>query len=288
MINHSAVSDRFLKILDRLACPQCLNGLNSQKRVLECSSCGVAYPIVDGIVDLRLPTKRDKDEMMWSEHWSDEQQQRISQQLFSFSRKALFSRTVRFFFNRYFPSNGVFVEAGSGTSETSILIEKHDGARTLVATDIVLPVLKRGHAIMDVRVCGDIFRLPFRESSIDGIWNVGVMEHFTYEQIDQVMREFHRVLRHGSRIILLWPGADSVPQRLLRIMERVINSTRKATKEHDVFRFHHIPDEISQLRSIQEGREVLVRNGFDPLHIDSGLRSLMTFKILVGVKNSVQ
>lgn len=137
---------------------------------------------------------------------------------------------------------------------------------------------------MDVRVCGDIFRLPFRESSVDGIWNVGVMEHFTHEQIDQIMREFHRVLRHGSRVILLWPGADSVPQRLLRVVERVINSTRKATREHDVFRFH--PDEISTLKSIQEGREVLVRNGFDTLHIDSGLRSLLTFKILVGVKNS--
>jgi SAM-dependent methyltransferase len=131
---------------------------------------------------------------------------------------------------------------------------------------------------MDVRVCGDIFRLPFRDASVDGLWNVGVMEHFTHDHIDQIMREFHRILKHGGRIILLWPGADSIPQKMLRVAEKIINLTKKQEK----FRFH--PDEISQLRSMQQGREVLARNGFDTLHIDYGFRSLMAFKTLVGIK----
>jgi hypothetical protein len=51
----------------------------------------------------------------------------------------------------------------------------------------------------------------------------------------------------------------------------------------ELFRFH--PDEISQLRSSQEGRSVLMRNGFRVLEIDFGFRSLMAFKTLIGAKS---
>jgi predicted SAM-dependent methyltransferase len=105
------------------------------------------------------------------------------------------------------------------------------------------------------------------------------MEHFTHDEIDQVMREFHRVLRPGGRIILLWPGTDSIPQKMLRLVEKVINLRKKREK------FHFHPDEISQLRSSREGRDVLLRNRFRVLTVNYGFRSLMAFKILVGEKD---
>ena len=220
-----------------------------------------------------------ESQQAWSEHWSDDRQQTVSQRFFSFYRKAVFARTVRYFVNKYFPEKGIFVEAGSGTAETSMRIDKYSGSRKLVATDIVQPVLRQCHPIMDERVCGDIFCLPYADDSIDGIWNVGVMEHFTHEQIDKIMRELHRVLKPGHRIILLWPGADSLPQKMLRLLEKLING-RKGTEN---FSFH--PPEISQLKSMKEGREVLQRNGFRSLYIDYGWRSLLAFKTLVAIKD---
>jgi SAM-dependent methyltransferase len=215
----------------------------------------------------------------WSEHWSDDRQSSFSQRFFSFYRKAVFARTVRYFVGKYFPKQGRFLEAGSGTSETSLRIDKGNRDKTLVAVDIVPRVLRNCHPIMDHRVCGDIFRLPFQDSSIDGIWNVGVMEHFTHEQIDKIMRELHRVLKPGCRIVLLWPGADSIPQKMLRVVEKVINIKKK----DETFRFH--PPEISQLKSMKEGHQVLKRNGFECLHIDYGFRSLLAFKTVVGQKH---
>jgi SAM-dependent methyltransferase len=157
-------------------------------------------------------------------------------------------------------------------------IDKRAGDRKLLAVDIVLPVLQRCHPVMDRRVCGDIFKLPLHDCSVDGIWNVGVMEHFTHEQIDHIMRELYRVLKPGSRVILLWPGADSIPQKMLRVVEKVINLKH----EQKNFSFH--PPEISQLKSMREGHDVLIRNGFRCLDIDYGFRSLMAFKVLVGMK----
>jgi SAM-dependent methyltransferase len=265
-------------ILDRVACPRCRGHLCWKDGVLLCS-CGVSYPNLDGIFDLRPPVDAQKpEEVDWSKHWSQANQQSLAQQFFSFYRKAVFARTVEHFVGRYFPPAGVFLEAGCGTAETSMRINKNGGARTLVALDLIRPVLEHCHPIMDVRICGDIFHLPFRENGLDGIWNVGVMEHFTDLQIDHIMREFRRALRQGARVVLLWPAIYSVPQKMLRAIEWIINLHRHGER----FRFH--PDEISQVRSLQHGREILLRNGFRPVKVDPGLRSLMAFEILVGEK----
>ena len=275
------VLDSSRSIEMHLACPRCYAQPVFRGGKFLCEGCGATYPVANGILDLRPPGTAEKEEVVaWSKHWAQDKQQSASQRFFSVYRKAIFARTVAYFLNRYLPTSGVFVEAGSGTSETSMRVRKNGGARTLVALDLIQPVLERCHPVMDVRLCGDIFRLPLRDDSIDGLWNVGVMEHFTHPQIDAILGEFRRVLKPGARIILLWPAAFSIPQRMLRVCEWFINFGNKKEK----FQFH--PDEISQLRSVRQGREVMLRNGFRPVFIDFGLRSLMAFETLVGEKDS--
>jgi SAM-dependent methyltransferase len=245
-----------------------------------CERCGESYGIANGILDLRSRSATQKlEEFAWTEHWSALNQQSAAQRFFSFYRKTVFARAVAYFVDRYLSREGVLVEAGSGTSETSMLIGK--GGRALVAVDLIQNVLERCHAVMDVRICGDIFSLPFLADSIDGIWNVGVMEHFKHDQIDAILREFRRVLKPHSRMVLLWPATFSIPQRMLRVLEWFINLRRGTDK----LRFH--PDEISQLRSVEQGRAVLRRNGFRPIAIDPGLRTLMAFETLVAEKDPV-
>jgi len=271
------------RLADRLGCAVCGGGLTAGPEELRCAACQSRYPVDHGILDLRPADVASKPEFRdWTEHWSKENQQTLAQRFFSVYRRAVFARTVAYFVNRYFPETGVFLEAGSGTSETSLRIEKHGGARLLVAGDIILPILADCHPVMDVRAGADIFRLPFRDNALDGIWNVGVMEHFLHPDIDRIMGELHRVLKPGATVILLWPATDSLPQKGLRLVERVANIWRRRTP----LRFH--PDEISQLRSSDEGRDVLERNGFETVTVDWGLRSLMAFKTVVGRKGTAR
>jgi len=267
------------RVADRLVCPACGGSMAASGETLRCAACGADAPVVEGIVDLRPADTRLKPEFSdWTRHWDPSNQQLFSQRFFSFYRKAVFARSVAWFIRTYFPASGVFVEAGSGTAETSMRIEKNNGARLLVATDIIPPVLRHCHPVMDVRMGADNFRLPFGDGRVDGLWNVGVMEHFTHDRIDAMMREFHRVLAPSAPILLLWPATDSLPQKGLRLVEKVINRGRTGER----FQFH--PDEISKLRSAEEGREVLRRNGFEPVTVDAGLRTLMAFKTVVGRK----
>lgn len=266
-------------MLDRLACPLCRAAVKESGDGLVCTGCGTAFPIVDGIADLRPEDARNKPEFSdWMKHWGHHNQELFSQKFFSFYRKAVFARTVAWFIDRFFPAEGVFVEAGSGTAETSMRIDKRGGKRVLVAADIIVPVLQQCHPVMDVKVGADNFRLPFRDGRVDGLWNVGVMEHFTHDLIDAMMRDFFRVLAPGAPILLLWPADDSLPQKGLRLVEKFINLRGDGER----FQFH--PDEISKLRSSQQGRDILTRNGFEPVFVDPGLRSLMAFKTVVGRK----
>ena len=268
------------QVLANLSCPKCRKRIWDGGGQCLCSECGTRFNVERNILDLRSPSLRRKaEEQDWLKHWSGDFQETFSQRFFSFYRKAVFARTVGHFVNRYFAGSGIFVEAGAGTSETSCRIAKSGGARCLVALDLVREVLERTDPIMDVRICGDIFAMPFASDSVDGVWNVGVMEHFVHTDIDLILGEFHRVIRPGGRVVLLWPAIFSVPQRMLRVVEFFINLRRKG---EDRFRFH--PDEISQIRSIQEGRDVLARNGFRVVTIDPGFRSLMGFETLVGEK----
>jgi SAM-dependent methyltransferase len=262
-----------------LACARCHAGMTANQREIRCEGCGTVYAITNGIPDLRPYAADDRtEEIAWTEHWSSDKQNSLVQRFFSFYRKAVFARAVAYFVRRYLPREGLLVEAGSGTSETSMLIEKNNGALRLVALDLIRPVLERCHPAMDVRICGDIFALPFQDNSLDGIWNVGVMEHFPHDQIDAILREFRRVLKPRARVVLLWPATFSIPQRILRVLEWFINMRQRRER----FRFH--PDEISQLRSVAQGRTVLQRNGFRPVAIDVGLRTLMAFETIVGEK----
>ena len=271
--------------LSALACPQC-RGRISPGAVLKCEKCGAAIEFTNGVLDLRPPGISGKqEETDWTEHWSADKQQSTSQRFFSVYRKAVFARAVAHFVDRYLGPGGLLVEAGSGTSETSMLIDKRGGQRVLTALDLIHPVLERCHPVMDVRVCGDIFALPFQNASVDGIWNVGVMEHFTHPQIDCIMREFHRVLKPSGRVVLLWPGVFSIPQRILRVLEFFINLRQQGQPRKDQARFRFHPDEISQLRSAAQGRDVLARNGFEAVKIDLGLRTGMAFETLVGQRN---
>jgi SAM-dependent methyltransferase len=265
-------------LLDLLACPACHGPIENLATGLRCTICSALFPIRGGVADLRpesAETKMEYDD--WARHWDPGNQDSLAQRFFSFYRKAVFARTVAWFIDRFFPEEGVFAEAGSGTAETSMRIDKKGGRRILVAMDLFLPVVSRAHPVMDVRIGADCFHLPLRDNALDGLWNVGVMEHFTHDLIDAMLREFLRVLRRDAPILLLWPATDSLPQRGLEVAALVIGLWSK-----ERVRFH--PDEISRLRSSAEGREVLARNGFEPVFIDPGLRSLMAFKTLVGRK----
>lgn len=183
---------------------------------------------------------------VWNRHWRS-LQGTLRGRLFSSYRRAVRSRCVARFVEQYFPNEGVFAECGCGSGETS---QRLKGARTFLAVDFAETALRQALSAAEYAggVLADIRELPFRDESLDGIWNLGVMEHFEAAEQQRILLEFHRVLKPGGRILLWWPPRIALDRIVL------LNSSRL------------FPKEIGRLNQ-REAAERVGSAGFDMVNV---------------------
>lgn len=191
---------------------------------------------------------------IWDKHWH-----KINKKSIFFGRfleayrKFLIANAVQYYFEKYFPKQGIFVEMGSGTSQTSCKIIKHK--RILIALDISEHALTEAKKIPQINkiIQADIFKTPFKNNSINGIWNLGVMEHFNERDIIKILNEFHRVLKKDSYVILFWPPIYGSSEVVLGFFEKIVNLFKKN-------KFHFFPGEITRLISRKHAKKLISKS----------------------------
>jgi len=217
------------------------------------------------------------DARVWDDHWAALSGRRsLFGRLASFVRTSLLSRAVRAFADEHFPKDGVFVEAGCGTAESSSRIDPT--GRTLVAMDISRLAVRAARRIPVFRglLQGDLFRLPFRSASVSGLWNLGVMEHFQPEEGRALLREFARVLRPGGIALLFWPPEFGASRLLLAPIEALRSRAGRPV--------HFFPDVVNRLISRAHGLAMLEGTGLEPVVLSFGPRDLFIHLVVVARK----
>ncbi len=212
----------------------------------------------------------------WDQHWENLRGPRtLFGGIATFVRRQLLSRAVSRYSDRFFSKRGVFVEAGCGTAQSSARLGNH--RRRLVALDFSQLALREARrvAAFSSFLQADIRRLPFRDGTIAGIWNLGVMEHFDPPEGQRILGEFRRVLKAGGAVILFWPPEHGASRLVLAPLERFL-SWRRGTP------FSFFPDEVNRLRSRAEARRILREGGFETEAVDFTLRDLFIHFVLVG------
>lgn len=148
--------------------------------------------------------KKEKD--MWDQYWLEENEKlSIKKRILLFIRNGIFVPEITRYLNKYF-KEGTYLEAGSGSGSTSNKLNKLN--KKIIAMDLseyALIFCKKNPKI-DKCIQGNIFKMPLKDNSLDGIWNSGVMEHFYKEEVLELLKEFNRVLKKDGRIILFWPS----------------------------------------------------------------------------------
>ncbi len=167
-----------------------------------------------GRVALRDPAGMCPEADEWDRHWQHLDRS-LRGRAFSFYRRQIRSRCVARALARRFPETGIFAECGCGSGETSGRIQMRPG-QTFLAVDFAWHPLSQAmhQSCFAGGVQADIRRLPFHDRSLDGLWNLGVLEHFKPDEQILILREFHRVLKPGAPVVLWWPPRHA-PDRLL-------------------------------------------------------------------------
>ena len=104
------------------------------------------------------------------------------------------------------PLDGAYLDACAGTMDLAAEVASRPGFDGLVvASDFAWPMLEAGRhkvaALPVAETCGDALRLPHPDATFDGvIVGFGVRN---FADLDAGLRELVRVLRPGSRLVIL-------------------------------------------------------------------------------------
>ncbi len=216
----------------------------------------------------------------WDEHWDAI---RPGSSLFgrmaSLVRTQVISRAVAHYASKYLVGDGPLLEAGCGTGQSSGRLDVR--GRPRIALDYASGALRHARAVnvFDAFLQGDITRLPLRDASIAGVWNLGVLEHFDESAGIRILREFRRVLAPGGHAVLFWPPDFGSSRLVLGPIEKLRSLARGSP-------FQFFPDEVNRLTSRAHARRLLAAAGLEECRIDFSFRDLFIHVVVVARRPS--
>ena len=192
-----------------------------------------------------------------------------------FYRKFIISPSLNKFTKKYFKPGDIVLHAGCGSGQVDAGVRKYT---KVIPLDISLEALtlyrESNPDAMEV-LHGSIFDIPLDDASIDGIYNLGVMEHFNTQEINAILTEFRRVLKPNGVVLLFWPPKFGLSVLVLKGAHYVLNNILKKN-----IQLH--PHEITHITSRKHSKEILKNAGLTLVDYSFSVNDLFTHAIVVG------
>ena len=221
-----------------------------------------------------------KDDQSWDEYWKDQKNLggTVYATIAAVYRKMIIKRTLNHFAGRYFAAGAEVLHAGCGGGQVDVDLARRVRITGLDISVNALNLYQRTNGVGCRVLHGSIFKIPLGAGSMDGIYNLGVMEHFTEPDIDRILAEFRRVLRDNGRIIIFWPPEFGTSVVFLKGVTWTLENVfrRKNVRLH--------PDEITRVRSRGHVTRIFERNGFRVARYYFGPKDFFTHSIIVAEK----
>ena len=170
-------------------------------------------------------------------------------------RQQVIRRGLERAITREFKPGARLLHAGCGSGQVDERL--HDRVR-ITAIDIspaALRLYRSSNKAGSTVAQADIFALPFPGATFDGVYNLGVMEHFELDEIERIFTELRRVMKPDGKLVLFWPHARATSVAVLRGAHWVLNDVlKRPAKLH--------PAEVSLLKGRTWVEGLLRRSGF--------------------------
>ncbi len=255
--------------------------LRSGVQLLSVWVAGVAHPsrfrvsLPVGGIDQTLV-----DPQGWNAYW--DRKERPSAKAYdliadAYRMSVIKTQLERFIF-RHFSDGSHLLHAGCGSGQVDMGLH---GRMKITAIDIspsALRIYRRNNPAAFAVRHATILDLPFPAESFDGVYNLRVLEHFTAEELQLILAQFHRVLKPGGKLVIFWPHARATSVAVLKGAHWLLNDVLGSpTKLH--------PPEISLLRSRQWVEALLHNAAFRLADYSFGARDFFVQAVVVADKS---
>ena len=241
------------------------------RKAIRPSEFRVSTPLCDGDIDPALPVDPG-----WEDYWEESARggRALFQFIAAFYRRFIIRPHLNRHLRRWFPAGSRVLHAGCGGGGVDREVVRRLRVTALDISVNALNAYRRSNGSGIRTVHGSLFRIPLPDGSMDGAYNLGVMEHFTGEEIGRVLAELGRVLKPGGRFVAFWPPEFGTSVVFLKGVTRLLRFLGKG----DV-KLH--PDEISRIRSRGQVTALIEASGFRVVDYSFGPGDLFTQVVVV-------
>jgi dolichol-phosphate mannosyltransferase len=235
---------------------------------------------VPPILDSKRPLQ---DPQGWDSYWTrgQERSRRAYSIVASLYRRLAIRRNLNYFIHKHFQPGAQLLHAGCGSGQVDSELSRE---MRITAVDISRPALesyRRNNPCAEAVRRGDILNLDdLPGDSFDGAYNLGVVEHFTQDQIIQILKEMGRTVKPGGKVVIFWPHHRATSVLVLKVIHCILDLFHR--KDGQSVRLH--PPEISLLKSRKQARQVVEQAGFNLVDYYFGMRDLLVQAVVVGCK----
>jgi SAM-dependent methyltransferase len=220
-----------------------------------------------------------QDPQGWNAYWDKKKSTRgmLYDIVAEFYRRVIIRPALNHFIKGNFSKGDLVLHAGCGSGQVDADIRSYISITALDISPVALEIYKRENGPDSTTLWASIFQIPLPDASMTGIYNLGVMEHFTEEEIQRILQEFRRVLRPGGRFVAFWPPEFGLSVCFFKTLTAILKLlTRKDYKFH--------PDEICRIKSRQHALDIFRKAGFNVRQYSFGPRDAFTQAVIVAEK----
>jgi dolichol-phosphate mannosyltransferase len=217
----------------------------------------------------------DKAQDEWDSYWREASYSGkwLYDLVAHFYRRFIIRPAVNYFLGIAFADGSKILHAGCGSGTVDIDASVRLRITGFDISGRALTEYGRRHARNAPLMHGSLFSIPCEADVFDGAFNLGVMEHFTEEDIVKILRELSRVVKPGGRIVLFWPPVYGLATRVLKLIHLVLKHLKKDVQLH--------PPEITHVKSRNQINGYLRSGGFALEGYYFGVRDFFTHQIIV-------
>ena len=220
-----------------------------------------------------------QEEKEWDKYWTKKKtkSQAVYRAVASFYRKFLIKRSLNHFLKKEFKKGSLLLHAGAGSGQVDEDVRKVFDITALDISAEAVKLYRFHNGDTSKTLKASIFNIPVKNGAFDGIYNMGVHEHFTGKENEKIFKEYLRVLKDDGKIVLFWPPKYSLSVTFLNSAHFILNDILKRN-----IRLH--PEEISLIQSRKQVESFLRDNGFKLTSYYFGPKDFFTQCVVVAKK----
>lgn len=194
------------------------------RRLLAMAADRVLRPESFRVVHHRIEPKPSiVDDGGWDAYWSraSSSGNRWYQAIATLYRRLVITSRLTHEVRRLFLPGQSVLHAGCGSGHVDLF--NQDRVRiTAVDTSLrALDVYSRCVPCAAEVRHASIFDLPFPDATFDGVYHLGVIEHFSGEEIQLIFGELRRVLKPDGQMLIFWPHCCATSVAVLGLWHRL-------------------------------------------------------------------